>query len=550
MWSCLSTPRCDMAYINTNRGFKQGLIDVLSTDTAQTPGISPQDVEYLPIRGMVRNKPATQLIPSEGWTVKNMYWLHGEYKTRPGCNAIGTVLTDPVIAVFLYTNAAVGDYIVACTPEGFFYWDGASWTATTGPTLTADDNTGVSLTQWGNTVIYANGADDVGAIDIAGGTHAALTGAPVARFSMNFGRRVIVFNVSGNPERIQWCVNGNNADWAGLGSGYEDLLAAPGGVVDDALGGIPITDESAILIRRRSIWTMSRTNFADAPFQFTRRWQTQGTESPYSFKLTPAGVIGLFLDDVYLFSDTQAPVPIGTAVRKELLNAANLEGARAAYDRYLREYRLMIPPTTRAGVTKIWRYSLADQRWTYDEFPFDVSDIATEYYTIDPIIDQVDDVIDTVDIPIDDMGGVANTSGLIIGQHGSTGKVVGQLDDGNMQDITQGSTTASADIEVVVELGELTPGTSLRRVNLIEAQVEHFNANAIDLSMEYSEDRGVIWNTYDMWSLSVDPVPTIARFTKNVEAKRLAVRLYAADGAGLVISSWVLRMQTGSKHAH
>ena len=550
MWSCLSTPRCNMAHINTNRGVMQGLVDVLSTDTNQTPGISPSDSEYLPIRGMVRNKPATQLTPSEGWTVKNLYWLHGQYRTRPGCGAIGTVLTDAVIGVFLYTNSAVGDYIVAATPEGFFYWDGASWTATTGPTLTADDNTGVSVTQWGSSVIYANGVDDVGAVDLVGGTHAALTGAPAGKFVMNFGRRIIVSSIVGSPERIQWCVNGNNADWAGLGSGYEDLRAAPGGVVDDALGGISITDESAIIIRRRSIWTMSRSNFADAPFEFTRRWQTQGTESPYSFKLTPLGVMGLFLDDVYLFSDTQAPVPIGTAVRKELLNAANLEGARAAYDRYLREYRLMIPPTTRTGVTKVWRYSLADQRWTYDEFPFDISDIATEYYTIDPIIDQVDDVVDTVDIPIDDMGGVANTSGLILGQHGSTGKVVGQLDDGNMQDITQGSVTASADIPIEMELGELTPGTSLRRVSLIEAQVEHDNANAIDLEMQYSEDRGVTWNTYDMWALGIDAVPTIARFTKHIEARRLTVRLYSDDAAGLVINSWVLRMKTGSKHAH
>jgi len=528
----------------------QGSINVLSTDTSQTIGVTPTDVEYFPIRGMVRDKPSTQLVPGEAWTVKNMYWRDGQYKTRPGVSAIGGVLTNPVCGVIIFTSSSTGDQFVVAQPAGFSYYDGSAWTALTGTALTATVDTLYSFTQWGSSLIYANGVDAIGAVDMTGLSFAVLTGAPVARTVFNFGRRIIGCDVGSNPERVQWCVSGNNADWSGLGSGYEDLRAAPGGVVDDALIGIPITDDSALLIKRRSIWIMTRTGFFDTPFAFSRRYQTLGTESPNTFKLTPIGVIGLFLDNVYVFTDAEPPRAIGTAVRNEILRGANLSNAVGIYDRFLNEYRLFVPKATRDGTSAVWRYSISDARWTFDEFPFDVVDLTAEYYTIDPTIDGTEDVVDSLDIPVDAMEGVGNTSGLLIAQYGSTGKVVGQLLDGNTDDITQGSVTQSAAIETDITLGEITPGTSLRRANIIEAQIEHFNSAEVTLDVNYSEDFGTNWSVYDQWLTGPDGVPTISRFTKYVEAKRLLIQITSADAAGLALNSIVLRLNVGSKHAH
>ncbi len=528
----------------------QGAIAVLSTDTAQQVGVSPQDVDYTPVRGMIRNKPTTQLVAGEAWTVKNLYWKDGAYRTRPGASAIGGLLADPVCGVVIYTNSSLGDYFIVAQPEGFSYYDGSTWTALTGATLGGDVDTMYSFTQWGSSLIYANGVDSIGAVSVSGWTYAALSGAPVANTVMNFAKRVVAFGISGNPSRVQWCVSGNNGDWSGTGSGYEDLQAAPGGVVDDALCGVPLTDDTAILIRRRSIWTMTRSGYFDAPFTFSRRFQTQGTESPHSFELTPIGIIGLFLDDVYVFTDSELPRAIGTPVRNAILNGADLPRAVATYDRFLQEYRLFVPKKTRDGTSVVWRYSIKDNRWTYDEFPFDVVDITAEYYTLDPIVDNTDDVIDSVDVPVDSFTGVPTSSGLILGQYDTTGQVVCQLLDGNTDDVGQGSVTSDQPIDVEVQLGELTPGSMLRRANLIEIITEAFSGSAVVILAEYSTDGGSTWTTYDQLTCGPDGSPTIYRFTKYLESKRLTVRLTSSDAAGYVIDSLVLRTNVGSKHAH
>lgn len=523
---------------------------MLSTDTAQQVGLSPTDVEYTPIRGMVRNKPATQLIQGEAWTVKNLLWRDNSYKTRQGATSLGGVLTDPVCGVIIYTNNSVGDNFIAAQPEGFSYYNGVGWTALTGTALTGSVGTMFSFTQWGSSLIYANGVDAIGAINVSTWAFAALTGAPVAVQVMNFAKRIVAVGIAGQPSRVQWCVSGNNSDWAGLGSGYEDLQAAPGGVVDDAQCGIPLTDDTAILIRRRSIWTMTRSGYFDAPFTFSRRFQTLGTESPHSFELTPIGIIGLFIDNVYVFTDTEQPRPIGGPVRRDILEGADLSRAVATYDRYLQEYRLCVPKNTLDGTTVIWRYSIRDDRWTYDEFPFNVSDITAEYYTIDPLVDNTEDVIDSVDTPVDSVSGVGVTSSLIIGQYGTDGKIVAQVLDGNTHDVTQGSATADSPIEVEIQLGEITPGSAIRRANLIEVVAEMFNSAAVTLVVEYSTDGGASWSMYDTLTCGPDGVSEICRFTKYLESKRLLIRLTSADGAGFQLNTLVLRTNVGSKHAH
>jgi len=261
-------------------------------------------------------------------------------------------------------------------------------------------------------------------------------------------------------------------------------------------------------------------------------------------------VIGLFLDDVYVFSHVDEPKPIGTAVRSMMFSGGDTEAATAVYDRYLKEYRLIIPPTTRDGTSVVWRFSITTGQWTFDEFPFDVGDMASEFYTVDPIIDYMEEVIDTVDIAIDDMVGILNTSGLFLSQYGTSGKVVGQLLDGNTHDIEQGTLIANQQIFCIMELGVITSGTAFRRTNLIEAQVEHDTAGPLGLYMDYSEDRGTTWMTYDYWDLTAASVPTIVRFAKYLEAKMLTVRLTCLNAAGLVLNSWILRTNTGSKNAH
>ncbi len=535
---------------NRSRMPESAAIGLLQTNTTDQVGVSPQDIDYMPVRGMIKNKPVTQLKPGEAWSIKNMRWYDAAYRTRDGATNIGDQLDDPICCVLLYTNASVGDYIVAATTLGFMIWNGSTWEPSVGPALTATADTYFSMTQWAADMIYANGVDAIGRITPGSLVHSVLTGAPVAMSVTNFGRRIIATNIDNFPERIQWSVANNNNDWVGLGSGYEDLLAAPGGVVDAALVTVPITDEVAMVVRRRSIWSMSRTGFSDAPFSFSRRYSTFGSDSPGSFVLTPIGIIGLFIDDIYVFSDQQPPVSIGSAVRRDVLANANFAGARACYDPFYNEYRLYVPSQDLAGTSKLWRYHITDQRWTYDEFPFPISSVASVFYAIGLTIDQIDEVIDDLDVTVDMLGEGANINGLIMSQYGESGKYVVQQIPGTVDDIPYGALTPTNTIPAIIEFGELTPGTELRRAGLIEVQVEHENGRAITMQVDYSHDRGQNWEQYDQWVLAADALPKVSRFAKYLEATRLTVRVFSTDAAGMVINSIIMRTQVGSKHAH
>lgn len=517
------------------------------------PAISPRDVELLPFKGIAQDKPSTRLVEGDAWMVENLYWWDNAYHTRAGTIALGTLLPSPICTVLKYSNAtSVGEYPFACMTSGFAYFVGGSWVLTIGPTLTATSDTQYSTTQWGDTIVYANGVDIIGSVDLNAVTHDVLDAlAPIASYVVAWGGRIWATGILGQPGRVQWSVKNDNTDWVGQGSGFEDLLAAPGGLVDDAYQIIPINETSAILIRRYSIWLLTLTGYVDAPVQFSRLYTTNGSDSPFSFVRTPIGIIGLFTSGMMVFDDQNQPSPIGQAVFNPMFDNINTFLTCGCYDSWKREYRCLVPSATYLGYSDVWRYNIRDQRWTLDRYPYIVQSIASSVFRDVTVVDQVQDIVDTIHVIVDDFDNSNSTTyGLLIAQYGPIGRLVAREFYGQLTDITYGDPLTTQPIAVMIESGDFVPGTAIRRAQMIELQAEYTIAATQDALVEYSDDGGLSWQTYDLQTLSVAYQTQITRWTRSLLRERLRVRLTLDDSSDIVISSLIGRVLPGSKHAY
>jgi hypothetical protein len=99
-----------------------------------------------------------------------------------------------------------------------------------------------------------NGVDKIVSYDIVTGVVEVLEESFTAKHKNSFNGRVIASAVLEGQfigARQRWSVKLDNTDWTsqstsdGIGAGFEDLLASPGGYVDGIMGTFPLTDDVA-----------------------------------------------------------------------------------------------------------------------------------------------------------------------------------------------------------------------------------------------------------------------------------------------------------------
>ena len=452
--------------------------------------------------------------------------------------------TESVRSVAQFMTGEGKSYVLRFKDTSVQRWDGTSWASLhSGMIGTSDDR--FTVTTYGGSLLFSNGKDGIFVYNPTNGTVTEISESHPAKYLTTFTGRVIASDVRDpehHPERVRWSAKNNSEDWTGEGSGYEDLLSTPGGHIDQQMGVWPITDTIAIMLRSRSVWQMTETGVATAPFRFGRLLHNIGTESPYSAVAIPGGVIFMGIDDVYVVGpgDYQA---IGQKVRKRILDeVSDLSLIVGDYDPIEKEYVMLVPGST----TYVYRYSFDEQGWTRQVYPTAVNWLT---YARGGVFAGTIDGLSALAADIDGLTAISSTiDGLGIG--GATpGGILLTTDGGVMEEnsaATQDNMTGVvANSPIEARSGMVTPGHPLERSQLIEMRLEYETEGSQTLFFDYSTDGGSNWSAFGATggkAITATSGKQILRARQTVSALNIQVRVRSATIGKLRIHGLYLRM--------
>lgn len=478
----------------------------------------------------------------------NLRIYRGAYWVRPAVSRVGMPLTEPILTSAVFVTSDGTEILHALTTQHVYELVGSAWVQLTGPTLGASDYTQYSLTAWNDRLIFANGFDKISEVNNSSRTYAEIFAAPRARYVTTFGGRLVAGYVEGSPSRVQWSARNNNVDWTGLGSGYEDLLSTPGGVVDAVRGIFPISELDAIIVRARSIWLMRQTGDFLVPFRFDKMWDVTGTVSPWTFAITPKGLIGLFRDNVYLVSPSEPPKPIGNRIRDLIAGAAGLDYASGCFDVWRQEYCFTVPE---ASQTVVWRYNVNSDEdlWTRDVYNFGSKRIHSQVYRTAIGMDELAGSMETLAGPFELLGLGEHRRGVLFAT-GVANQTVVREDENATLDQSPMTSVADRGVGFEIWTGQLNVVSDLKGVHLVEIQVEYSSTRDVVLLAEVSSDGGDTWETYGGEVVARAFKGTrVVRFSVDISRSTLMLRLYSNNSVGFKLTGAHPRLAEGGEIA-
>jgi len=331
--------------------------------------------------------------------IQNVMLDDGSLVSRLGTQLFSTDAQD-IMAVVSFTSPSGVGYLLRVTLTGLDRWNGTSWISIASGVFSGASSDYFSFTSFGSRILMTNGVNAVYSFDVDSGAHGFLDGSSPAKHIATFGNRVVLSNtIEGPPRayRIKWSVKNDATDWQGEGSGFEDLFGAPGGRIDDAHGVFPVTEDTALAVRKDSVWQMSITGQVLAPFRFSRIYSEYGSKARRSIASIPGGVVMLTHDDVLVVTP-RGVESIGKSVYKTILaSITDFSVPKGLFDADRREYRLTVGKS-------VYRYNFNDKGWTKDLYPFTPRDIAiVDIQNIGLTIDELTGTIDSLTGTIDQL---------------------------------------------------------------------------------------------------------------------------------------------------
>jgi hypothetical protein len=146
----------------------------------------------------------------------------------------------------------------------------------------------------------------------------ALAGSPGARYVAAFDNYLMAANTEedGNsfPQRVRWADRGSASSWTGGISGYEDLLAARGGITR-----LLTLEKRVIVLFEDEVWQGIPIDFPYT-FRFEPLDSTVGCPFPWTATVTTKGIVFMARNyQLYLLpKDGGTAVPIGPQVHRRI----------------------------------------------------------------------------------------------------------------------------------------------------------------------------------------------------------------------------------------
>lgn len=453
-----------------------------------TPNYQPQENDiYFPVPaigldGMDQTSMLNEMAPGLCRLVRNFAIREGSYEVREGNSLIGTTASADLLAVHDIPLTDGTRKLVRWHEAGVDIWDGATWNAAGGDAWTGEDAIGVyfAITGWGDTVIFVCGdGQKLFELNLTTNNLTELTDSPTDVIHLTtFGNRVIATTREG----IYWTVKNDSTDWTGLGSGFEDLKSAPGGVSDVATAVIPITDELAGFVRSNSVWQMAVTGDFDVPFNFSKLPYIAGSFYPQSCVQAGSSIICVGDDGAVWQMDMQQAVDVGQRIRSIIREAqeANIfhPGVGVWHPRWS-EYLLIV---TADLTQRVLRYRPAGGQWTEDVFQFPIRNISYSTFA---------------DLPTDD--GVYQP-GLLYAM-GDNWRYIVRDDPDRSNDALREVDNTGTDVAGTfrIETGHLRKTDDMLMKTLYELILWYRAEGDVTLKLQYSDDDGANWNQiYDI----------------------------------------------------
>lgn len=407
-------------------------------------------------------------------------------QVRNAVDYLGAAASSYVIDTATIHTSTAAEYLLRWTTVGVEYWNGSSWTALSGPALDMSASSHISWTTWNTNVLFADQRTGIYKIDLENKTYSLISGSPVCRHITTHGSRVIashILGVSPLPTRIQWSVKDNSDDWAGTGSGFEDLLSSPSGV-DTQLGVYPVNDTQAIVLRSGSLWTMDVTGYVDTPFAFKYLYPVS-CDSPYTASFTPQGLYFLGRNNVYV-AQIGSLQEIGN-VTKDAWTNLDLTQAQGFYDYWRNEYFLYIPNANFVAPSVVWVYNAVFKAWTKFEYNFPIKSISSPNFRTTSSFDGLAGTFDSLIGTMDYMGTSFPVRGLVFVSYSPTARVLIESTTATTEPDSNG---VYASFSAVIQGSRLVPQDPLDKVRLHEIQwiVENGVSTSYTPQFRYSSD--------------------------------------------------------------
>jgi hypothetical protein len=337
------------------------------------------------VGGMVNRLPKDRVPPGSARYLVNARVRDDWTGRRPGTREFGPTKPNSSIISSLVTFIfESGDFVLCRISSTSFHildatlseWIPFSIEDSDGePTTFPNRRTGISFTQYFEKLYIADGENKIWEVEFSAQRVREIDEAPPARYITTFGNRIIAANVlldvgGTRTSGVAWSENADPQDWTGIGSGFEDLAETD---IGDAINGIHAVEDVCVIVRRRSIWHITRQPFATAPFSFRSIVTGVGSDLPHTVTRVAGGII--FADqrtrDVYFYTPGSPPQPLAANVNRNLYDdLRDVRFAQGTFDPFEREYHLgLVTGTEGAFITKVWVYSLEHQAWMLDDGP-------------------------------------------------------------------------------------------------------------------------------------------------------------------------------------
>lgn len=502
------------------------------------PIVPQQATFYVPPQGMDTQHRVDQLGRRLAVLVQNFVIRDDHYVARDGTALIGGQSGKRLLHALSVKLATGKTWVLRWTTGELEYLQSGVWTPANGDRWTTGETAQVSVTGWADQLIFTVGTGYLFAIDFSTNVPVVTeiaTGPTDVGHVTTFARRIIAS--IRNSSEVDWCVANDYTDWSGLGSGFEDLKAAPGRSVDQQTAVVPVTDEYAYCIRTNSVWQMTLTGDFDAPFRFSQLYSGVGSEYPGSVVQLRQGVAMITRDNIVAITP-QGMQEIGNPIREEVrVDKKYLRDASADYDPRDNELLFSIPNANSLGAHPVYRYKPMVEEgsggWVKDVYPFPVKSLSFTRYAQSTTIDDLQGTIDQLEGAIDDLGISDRSVGLLFALSGSSRRVVRSTSTTNNN---TNKDVNSAGVAVPggwrIESGYILVGPTVNKVVLVEVQIEYEAEDDADLTFEYSTDGGVTWIQYDARTAPATDRPRLLRVRQTLEREAIQIAINCEQSPG------------------
>lgn len=317
------------------------------------------------------------------WVVADR--LRPRFRLQRG--ASNNVLGDVPVGVWQHYDVEGVNYLMAASQDTVALLSGGAWSAyayasgasnnppTGGATNLVFAATSYLTRRDLNITAFTNGVDPI--FCTAGPTDAnysTLTGGPICADVCEFQNRLVAWNCAVLNSsaryltRAQWCTAGGPEDWAGVGSGYEDLVDMRG-------TGTRVfsEEERMVLASDREIW---QGRAVGLPFvhQFAPLSRTVGIPFANAAIQTPYGLFWLNDDYmVYTLNGSQVQ-PVGQKIQETLRRElADFSTAFFSYLPQLQQLNFYYATTSGAYPQHAFTLHLNAGLWTPQRFAWPVA---------------------------------------------------------------------------------------------------------------------------------------------------------------------------------